>query len=276
MSNLYKVYLDQIVKQDKVWTLSNNDGWVTLASENNEYNVSFWVEKEQAKLAATKFWEGCEPEEIKVEELLNGILEELVEDNVGISFYIDESSSINVSPSDLLNNLLFEKEIINRDIQTTNKSEYWREYIEEKDIVERNKNVIMLDVYKYSGAINEEYFNSLFNASKKKRYEAFIKIICREEMLYTISIAGKFTILQEDGQFYFPVWPVKDFADKCLTGNWLEGKIVCINFEEWVSLILNYFEKENIKVAVFPNDSTYLAVEAKKLLIDIEKELDFY
>ncbi len=270
----YKEFLSQLILEEGVWVLVDNDDWVVLASDdpNYKYSIFLWNKMEKAEKGANNFISGL-PEKIEINEFLKEVLPQFINEQIEIGIYVNESQSIFISAKDFRDNLLYE--IANKKDEKKTDVNY-KGYVEENILTNDKKSNGSLNFYHLLERIDDRYFNNLFYADKNKRYSSFIKIICRDEIIYTIKQGSLFAFISEESDYYLPVWPEKEFAEKSLTGKWENYEIVSFNFSEWCSIILDYLKVTGYSVAVFPNNESYIAVKPEKLRIEMDEELEFY
>ncbi|SDB82376.1 DUF2750 domain-containing protein [Shouchella lonarensis] len=278
MSRAYEEFIEEVARNEEVWTLGGQDGWVTLRGQDAEYSLVFWGTCKKAEKARDGVWEECRPESIHIDQLLGEMLDELVQDKLEISLYIDEQHSILMDPKELKSDLLYEQyeiEMENIDEPET-VDEYKKVYVNEETCTVEQKKSMKIDYSEGIETIDEDHFFELYRAPKKKRYEAFVKMVCDYEGVYALKKDGEYAMLSMDEKEYVPFWPTREYAQYCAVDSWEGYEVECVNFEEWRQFFLIYLLRKDIHIAVFPTRASYLGVKPVQLLIDIEKEMSKY
>ncbi len=82
----YRQFVESAAAQHKVWGLWR-DGWALGKDPEGKLVFPLWPDKEKAEPCAVGPWDGFEPEEIPVEDLLDQLLPQLAKDDVSASVF---------------------------------------------------------------------------------------------------------------------------------------------------------------------------------------------
>jgi hypothetical protein len=77
----YRQFLKLAVERKQVWGLYR-DGWALSRDDDEQVTFPLWPERERAALCATGPWQGYEPAEIPLDDLLEQLLPQLARDQV--------------------------------------------------------------------------------------------------------------------------------------------------------------------------------------------------
>lgn len=92
----YRYFIKKVADYEEVWSLSNDRGWVTSEDDNGKIQLHFWPTKEHAKYCAIEKWKDTNPESISLEDFVENWLPGMLEDNVGISIFYNNTDSISI------------------------------------------------------------------------------------------------------------------------------------------------------------------------------------
>ncbi|CUX95446.1 MULTISPECIES: DUF2750 domain-containing protein [Bacillus amyloliquefaciens group] len=92
----YRYFIKKVADYEEVWSLSNDRGWVTSEDDNGKIRLHFWPTKEHAKYCAIEKWKDTNPESISLEDFVENWLPGMLEDNVGISIFYNNTDSISI------------------------------------------------------------------------------------------------------------------------------------------------------------------------------------
>jgi hypothetical protein len=122
--------------------------------------------------------------------------------------------------------------------------------------------------------VSKKQIEAVFKLSPAKRYGHSIKIIAEEELVWGLYNDGwAMAATNSDNQSVFPIWPLKEYAEVCISGDWLnyEPKSICLY--EFIDDYLASFREDNILPCIFygTEDQGMLA-DIDMLIADIEDE----
>jgi len=102
----YSHLLEKIIDSKEIWSLKNNEGFVSMEDSSKKIKIPFWPHPEYAKLFITESWSDCEPQKIKLNDFLEKWLPGMKKDNImAIVFPIPSESGITIDPNDLLDDI---------------------------------------------------------------------------------------------------------------------------------------------------------------------------
>jgi hypothetical protein len=77
----YRQFVKLAVERRQVWGLFR-DGWALSRAEDDQVQFPLWTERERAAACAIGPWQGYEPAEIPLDDLLEQLLPQLARDQV--------------------------------------------------------------------------------------------------------------------------------------------------------------------------------------------------
>ena len=109
-----------------------------------------------------------------------------------------------------------------------------------------------------------------------KRYNYFIRKVVDYEEVWGLYKEGWAVTEDLEGKKLVPFWPKSEFAEICAKGEW-DGYIPSkINLDEFLNNWIPGMIKDGLKVAVFWMDDDSVVVDPKRLLADMNEELENY
>jgi len=99
-----------------------------------------------------------------------------------------------------------------------------------------------------------------------------VKRIADQEIAWTLKDdEGIIRTVDEKGIGYFHIWPFKEYALRCATGEWKNFKLYKLLLDDLLIDILPNLSKEGTEVAVFksPHDPLITSVSADDFLNNI-------
>ncbi|SDW06705.1 Protein of unknown function [Paenibacillus sp. PDC88] len=124
--------------------------------------------------------------------------------------------------------------------------------------------------------MNNKEFESLIKQPANIRYEYFIKQVVDREEIWGLYNDGWAASADDEGNYLFPFWPRKEFAEYCAIGDWSNYKAEAINLQEFVELFLLGMVEDGIKPSIFFNNDDSAVLEVEVLKYDLERELENY
>ena len=67
----FEYFVKKVVKHEEIWSLKNNDGWVTFDEEKEKEMIPFWPHPEFSEGFPTEYWNDCSPEKIDIYEFID-------------------------------------------------------------------------------------------------------------------------------------------------------------------------------------------------------------
>ena len=127
--------------------------------------------------------------------------------------------------------------------------------------------------------MNSQQFEAVLKLSSADRSSHFIGKVADWEQLWGVKNeeGWLFRIVEEDGLEYFPVWPHPQYAQKIAEQHFPNYTAREITLESFLKEWLPDFEKEGIKVGVFPNqDWSSWIMEPQILAETLHSEMSLY
>lgn len=142
---------------------------------------------------------------------------------------------------------------------------------------EVNKLLIMLQ--KMPLELSQAEIEAILHKSGKERYVYALKRIAEQKVAWTLkSTEGIIKTIDENGDDFIHIWPYKEYALKCVTGDWENLELLKITLDSLLYETLPNLSKKGIKIAVFkvPNDSFIVGVSADDFLNNLLYECSNY
>jgi hypothetical protein len=110
-----------------------------------------------------------------------------------------------------------------------------------------------------------------------KRYEHFIKQVVDWEEAWGLYSDGWALAGADEGEKVFPLWPAKEYAALCATGQWSTYSPKAIPLDDVLEALLPRLDSDRVLVGVFytPAD-TGITVAARQLLEELRAEAARY
>ena len=89
----YQYFIKKVADFGEIWSLKDQDGWVTLGVEEDEF-FPVWPQKEFAEICIGEEWDDCYAESIDLEDFLDDWITGLKEDNIRITVMWNKGSGI--------------------------------------------------------------------------------------------------------------------------------------------------------------------------------------
>ena len=137
---------------------------------------------------------------------------------------------------------------------------------------EVKKLVAMMLKHKPSANVFAKEVNAMLKKSGRDRYIYSVKRIADQEVAWTLKDSdGIIRTVDEDDTGYFHVWPYKEYALKCMVGEWSGFSLHRVPLNDLLNVILPNLSSEGTQVAVFksPNDSSITCVSADDFMNNI-------
>jgi hypothetical protein len=84
------------------------------------------------------------------------------------------------------------------------------------------------------------------------RFKHFVKRVVDDESAWGLWKDGWGLMADDDAKLAFPLWPAKEYAELCRTGNWSEYSVEQIPLETLLNDILPRMSQERVLPAIFP------------------------
>ncbi len=107
----YEHFIGKVGDWEEMWSLINEEGFVSINDDHGNICMPFWPHEEYAKAMATKNWGECLAEKIKLADFLEKWLPRLEQEGLSIAvFPTANSKGVILSPSRLKQDLELEIE----------------------------------------------------------------------------------------------------------------------------------------------------------------------
>ena len=83
----YDHFLDKAEEFEEVWSLRNDEGFVSMADDNGKSCIPFWPHPEYAKALASDDWSDCVPVSVALDDFLNRWLPGMAKDDLAVSVF---------------------------------------------------------------------------------------------------------------------------------------------------------------------------------------------
>lgn len=106
----YAYHVKRVVGWRAAWGLRDGAGWATTADDAGQRSIPLWPARAIAEAAAKADWADMTPTAIRLDDLLDHMLQELTDDGYDVSaFYVEGTGGVAVSAEDHRNHLLRER-----------------------------------------------------------------------------------------------------------------------------------------------------------------------
>jgi hypothetical protein len=122
--------------------------------------------------------------------------------------------------------------------------------------------------------VNEKQIEAVLKLSPTKRYSHFIKKVVGWRRMWGLYSDGWATCTSPDGRTVLPLWPEREYAEKCIENEWLGYVTKSIEIEEALNVMIPMFRKRGILPGVFfsPKDGS-VNCSVDQLESDLRTEL---
>ena len=137
---------------------------------------------------------------------------------------------------------------------------------------------LQLKLHKSAGLPKKEV-DAMLRKTPKERYIYSVKRIAQEEEAWTLKNKdGIIATGDDDGNTFLPVWPNKEYALKCMAGEWKNCELKKLPLDNLIKEILPNLSKEGTKVSVFivPDDPVSVTATADDFLNNLLYECSQY
>ena len=110
-----------------------------------------------------------------------------------------------------------------------------------------------------------------------QRYSYFIKRVADWQAAWGLWDDGWAMVGDDDGRTGFPLWPAREYADACASGEWAAYRPEQISLADLTSELLVRLREGGVHVGVFPTSSSKgLLVQPNELATSLRAECDRY
>ena len=126
--------------------------------------------------------------------------------------------------------------------------------------------------------MNPQQYEAVLALSSADRSSHFVGKVADWEQLWGVRNGEGWLIpVTPENIEYFPVWPHPEYAQKITDEHYPGHNAVEISLDEFISSWLPKFEKDNVKVGVFPNKEwVFWVMEPNDLLECLKEECALY
>lgn len=124
--------------------------------------------------------------------------------------------------------------------------------------------------------MNSKEIENVLKLDNRKKYAYFIKKIADNEEIWSLKNSDGWVSLGQVGQFFFPVWAKKEYADLCISGEWGDCHSEAIDIYKFIDVWISNLKKEGTRITVMWHNGSGIDVDWDDLLNNILFELDKY
>ena len=122
--------------------------------------------------------------------------------------------------------------------------------------------------------INETKLQAILALPGPKRYSHFIKVAADQRQVWGLWNDGWALAATEDGTQVFPLWPAREYAERCAVDDWSSYGPREIDLERLFEDLLPDFAQSGMLVGVFPTPSAKgVTPDLNQLEADLRQEL---
>ena len=125
--------------------------------------------------------------------------------------------------------------------------------------------------------VSQKQIDAIIKLPTPKRYSHFIKKVVGWQRLWGLYNDGWAMLESEEGQPVFPLWPEKEYAELCISGDWKQFKAEPIELEEVLESLIPMLRDRKVLPGVFytMKDGSINAT-VDELERDLREELNHY
>ncbi|EOL9013154.1 DUF2750 domain-containing protein [Cronobacter malonaticus] len=127
--------------------------------------------------------------------------------------------------------------------------------------------------------ISSQEIDVMFKKNAKERYVYFVKKIADWECAWTLGDdTGYITTEDGDGNLSLPLWPAKEYAQKCAVNEWTNLSVKEVSLDELLDELLPELIEDEIDVVAFmaPDETGLPTLSAVNVLKDLLAECEKY
>ena len=122
--------------------------------------------------------------------------------------------------------------------------------------------------------INDQKLRAVTALAGPERYSHFVKVVADQRKAWGLYQDGWALTADEDGNFYFPLWPAKPYAEQCVLGVWKDYAAKEIDLEDLLNSLMPKLASSGSLLAIFPTPQEKGVVPPLELLeTDLRSEL---
>ena len=126
-------------------------------------------------------------------------------------------------------------------------------------------------------SVSQKQMEAVLNLPAPKRYSHFIKKVVGWKKVWALYNDGWVMSETDRGELVFPLWPEKEYAELCISGDWTNYKPEPIELDEVLDSMIPMLREKGILPGVFftMNDGSVNA-SVDELERDLRDELSKY
>ncbi|EOV9658024.1 DUF2750 domain-containing protein [Cronobacter turicensis] len=127
--------------------------------------------------------------------------------------------------------------------------------------------------------ISSQEIDVMFKKNAKERYVYFVKKIADWECAWALGDdTGYITTEDGDGNLSLPLWPAKEYAQKCAVNEWTNLSVKEVSLDELLDQLLPELIEDEIDVVAFmaPDETGLPTLSAANVLKDLLAECEKY
>ncbi|QOZ75200.1 DUF2750 domain-containing protein [Bradyrhizobium sp. CCBAU 53351] len=110
-----------------------------------------------------------------------------------------------------------------------------------------------------------------------KRFEHFIKVVADQQLVWGLHRDGWALAATDDGKTVFPLWPAKEYADVCASGEWSGYVPRSISLSDLLEVLLPKLQIDGVLPGVFFTPASKgVTPSAEEVKSALETELQKY
>jgi hypothetical protein len=121
--------------------------------------------------------------------------------------------------------------------------------------------------------LNQKEIESVVKLGAPKRYEYFIKRVADWEEAWGLYNDGWALARTNEGEQVFLLWPAKEYAELCATGDWVGYKATSIPISEVINELTPNLKKDRVLTGIFYTpENNGITPEWDRFIDDLNKE----
>ncbi len=109
--------------------------------------------------------------------------------------------------------------------------------------------------------VSAKQIEAVFKLPAPKRYSHFIKTVANWGEVWGLYDDGWSLSETDDGQKIFPLWPAKEYAERCAEGDWATCEAKSIDLDDFLNGLLPALKESGVEPGVFftPDQGSVIA-----------------
>jgi hypothetical protein len=123
--------------------------------------------------------------------------------------------------------------------------------------------------------INPKQIEAVLTLPGPKRYAHFIKVVADQRYVWGLYSDGWALVGTDDGKQAFPLWPAREYAERCICGEWSGYQPREIDLDTTFECLFPKLMASGTEVAIFPTPVQKGVIPGlKQLESDLREELE--